>query len=465
MQDGEVMLSAHAHPERDPVLVLRAAAAAAQSGLPLAAYAVQRLARDSAAMPVPWPAPALDAFICLLGSGPALVGTWEALDQAGIIDALIPGWAVIRSAPQRNAIHRFTVDRHLVQTAVQACGLTRTVHRPDLLLIAALLHDFGKARGDDHSVRGAHLAAELAVRMGFDARDVEVIATLVRHHLLLAETATQRDLDDPATIAAVAACVGDADVLDLLAALTQADGLATGPGLWSRWRQSLIGELVQRTHAALAGRPRPQPPAVTDELRAGLGDQGVHVLLDRIEVGYQVCVGAPDQHGLLALVAGVLAVHRLQVRSATVSTTAGRATQVWNVEPIFGDPPAAEQLADDLRRAMDGRLDVDARLRSRDLAYRRIGARPNPRVDIIAGAQQRAAILEVRAHDEPGLLYRIATAIAAANVMITGARVATLGSQAVDVFFLADERGQMLAAPQADRLSVAVLQALAQPIP
>ena len=475
VQEGEAVLASDANPAADPLLPLRAAAAAAQAGLPLAPHAVQRLAQ-APPMPVPWSHQALDAFVSLLGAGQALVPAWEALDQAGIVESWIPGWEVVRSAPQRNAVHRFTVDRHLVQTAVQAQALTRTVERPDLLLIAALLHDFGKARGGDHSVVGAQLAAGLAERMGQTPADAGVIVRLVRHHLLLADTATRRDLQDPDTIAMVAALVEDPGTLDLLAALTQADCLATGPGVWTKWKASLVEDLVARVHAVLAGRDLPEPPDLTDAQRLAWERSGVWVLVEAGEHGTEVTVAAPDQVGLLATVAGVLSVHRLQVRAARVRTIEERALQVWTVEPTFGDPPTAQRLGEDIRLALQGGLDVRARLAARDAAYRPASglAHAAPRVQLvehpldgpaaIRSPGDRPVILEVRAHDAPGLLYRIAGAIAEAGATITGAKVATLGSEAVDVFFLADRQGGSLDTASQAAVLVAVQAGLQEQI-
>lgn len=466
VQDGEVVLAADAQPGSDPIIVLRAAAAAAQAGLPLAPHAVQRLASEAGPLPVPWTHQALDAFISLLGAGSSMVRVWEALDQEGIVDSLIPGWEAVRSAPQRNAIHRFTVDRHLVQTAVQASALTRGVERPDLLLVAALFHDFGKARGGDHSIVGAELVAGLAPRMGFCAADVAILVQLVRHHLLLIDTAMRRDLEDPQTIAMVAGCIQDPEVLDLLAALTQADSLATGPGLWTQWKQSLVTELAQRVHAVLAGRPLPQPPDLTDAQRLAWQQSGVWVLVGRTVEGIEITVAAPDEVGLLATVAGVLSVHRLHVRAARVRTIEDRALQVWTVEPAFGDPPAAERLAEDIRLAQSGALDIEARLSARDEAYRPTRSRPYaaPRVDA-GGVDGDQSMLEVRAHDAPGLLHRIAGAIAAAGATITGAKVATMGSEVVDVFFLADRDGGPLSPSRRSAVAVAVQARLEQQIP
>jgi [protein-PII] uridylyltransferase len=472
VQDGEVVLAADAHPERDPVLVLRAAAAAAQAGLRLAPHAVERLARDGAELPVPWPGPARDALVSLLGAGRPAVPVWEALDQVDLWSRLLPEWAVVRSAPQHNPVHRFTVDRHLVETAVQAAAHTRRVERPDLLLVGALLHDIGKGRPGDPTDNGVSLVARIGPRIGFDPDDTDVLVTLVRHHLLLPETATRRDLDDPATVASVAADVGDQDTLDLLHALTEADAAATGPAAWSAWKKSLIDDLVARTSNALAGRPRSGDPHVTAaqaRLSAAVqatSEQGVVVLLDEEADGMaSVTVAAPDRTGLLSTVAGVLALHRLQVRSAQIDTVIApdgsrRAIQVWTVQPSFGDPPPVDRLREDVSRAVSGTMDVAERLDAREQAYPAPQGTAQPRVEVVPGASERATVLEVRAHDAPALLHRVTRAIAAADVAITAARVATLGSEVVDVFYLVDPDGAPLSAERASTVVVTVLGAL-----
>jgi [protein-PII] uridylyltransferase len=473
VQDGEAVLAADARPERDPVLVLRAAAAAAQAGLRLAPHAVERLARDSAELPVPWPAPALDALVSLLGAGRPAIPVWEALDQSDLWSRLIPEWSVVRSAPQHNPVHRFTVDRHLVETAVQASASTRRVARPDLLLVGALLHDIGKGRPGDHTDNGVAIVQSLAPRLGFDPDDTDTLVALVQHHLLLPETATRRDLDDPATVAAVAAAVGDQDTLDLLHALTEADAAATGPAAWSDWKKSLIDDLVARTRGVLAGRPRLEDPRTTaaqhrlaEAVRATTAD-GVAVLLDEeVAPGIAtVTVAAPDRTGLMATVAGVLSLHRLQVRGAQVDTVTApdgsrRAVQVWTVTPAYGDPPPVDRLREDITRALAHTLDVAARLDAREQAYPAPTGTAAPRVAIVPGASERATVLEVRAHDASALLHRITRAIAAADVTITAARVATLGSEVVDVFYLVDRDGAPLTTGRAATVSVTVLGAL-----
>ncbi|TAK70616.1 MAG: [protein-PII] uridylyltransferase [Actinomycetota bacterium] len=462
VHDGEVVLSADARPDRDPVLALRAAAAAAQAGLRLAPHTVDRLAAQGAAMPVPWPAEARDALVSLLGAGRPAINVWEALDQAGIITALLPEWDVVRSAPQHNPVHRFTVDRHLVETAVEAGTRTRRVSRPDLLVVGSLLHDIGKGRPGDHTEVGIDLVGKLGPHLGYDDDDSAVLVALTAHHLLLPDTATRRDLDDPATVAAVADAVGSAQVLDLLHALSESDAAATGPAAWSEWKQALVDDLVRRTHAVLAGRPAEAGSPMTPARLALAEAPGVQVLVEPGDRATTVTVAAPDRRGLLGTVAGVLAVHQLDVRAAHTESVGSRAVQVWWVQPRYGAPPDAALLGEDVRRALDGGLDLDERLQRRAEAYATISrpAPPPPRVDVVPGASERATVIEVRAHDVPALLHRVGRAIGTAGVDIVAARVATLGADVVDVFYLVGPDGEPLTDEHAAAVRLTVLDAL-----
>ncbi|MFF5127945.1 [protein-PII] uridylyltransferase [Streptomyces syringium] len=496
-QDGEAVLARTARPERDPVLPLRAAAVAAQAGLPLSRHAVRRLA-GAGPLPVPWPDEAREQLVTLLGAGESTVGVWEALEAEGIVSRLLPEWEHVRCRPQRNPVHRWTVDRHLVETAVRAAALTRRVGRPDLLLVAALLHDLGKGLPGDHSVAGETIARDVAPRLGFGPADTETLATLVRHHLLLVETATRRDLDDPATVRSVTDAIGHPDTLELLHALTEADALATGPAAWSAWRASLVADLVRRAGAALAGGVTPSraeaaAPTVEEERLAieALRTGGpVLVLRTRPEgtdaptdtptdpgdagasapVGIELLVAVPDQPGVLPATAGVLALHRLTVRAAELRAIApepavgGSALVLnWRVAAEYGAPPEAARLRNDLVRALAGTLDIAGRLAEREAAYgkRRRGVSPAPpRVSVVEGVSRAATVVEVRAHDAPGLLHRIGRALDAAGVWVRSAHVSTLGANAVDTVYLTRRDGSPLPDAAAVALAKAVEDAL-----
>jgi [protein-PII] uridylyltransferase len=436
-QDGEVVLARAADPASDPALPLRAAAAAAQAGLVLAPRTIARLA-ECPPLPVPWPASARGALIALLGAGPAAIPVWEALDQEGLVTVLLPDWDRVRNRPQRNPLHTYTVDRHLVECAARAAALTRDVSRPDLLLLAALLHDIGKGWPGDHRLTGEVVARDIARRVGLSDADAELIAGAVRHHLLLPQTATRRDLDDPVTVAQVAAAVGGRPLLELLHAVAIADGQATGPAAWNDWKEGLVGELVRRVAAVLAGDPPPEPlPLRPDQI--ALAGRGVPTA---VLTGSEVTVAAPDRPGLLWQAAGVLASHRLAVRSANATSCGAMAVTSFTVTPEYGDPPDAALVEADLRRALEGRLDVTQRLDRRARAQRvpLVPVAP-PKVTLLDDASQTATVVEVRAHDAPGLLWRIGRALGECGLDVRAARVETLGAEAVDVFYVVGSSG------------------------
>ncbi|MFD9285096.1 [protein-PII] uridylyltransferase [Streptomyces mirabilis] len=476
--DGEVVLARAARPERDPVLPLRAAAAAAQAGLPLSLHAVRRMAAVARPLPTPWPAEAREQLVTLLGSGRPTIEVWEALEAEGLITRLLPDWERVRCRPQRNAVHIWTVDRHLIETAVRASELARRVGRPDLLLVSALLHDIGKGWPGDHSVAGEIIARDVAARIGFDRADVAVLATLVRHHLLLIDTATRRDLEDPATVRSVAEAVGSQSTLELLHALTEADALATGPAAWSSWRGSLVTDLVKRVAAVLAGDAPEEPEAAAptaeqERLAIEAFRTGGPVLALRAQteppaeeepsgdpepLGVELLIAVPDQPGVLPAVAGVLAMHRLTVRTAELRAldlpdgVEGSVLLLnWRVAAEYGSLPQAARLRADLVRALDGSLDIAARLAERDAAYprRRGTIAPPPRVTVASAASRHATVIEVRAHDAPGLLHRIGRALEDASVWVRSMHVSTLGANAVDAFYVTGPKGAPLPAEEA----------------
>ena len=457
-QEGEVVLARSADPATDPVLPLRAAAAAAQAGLALAPRALARLA-GCPPLPVPWPAEARDALAAMLGAGQAAIGVWEALDQEELITRLLPDWERVRNRPQRNPLHTFTVDRHLVETAAHAAALTRTVARPDLLLIAALLHDIGKGWPGDHRLTGEVLARDTGARLGLAAGETDLVARTVRHHLLLPQTATRRDLDDPVTVAQVAQAVGSRPLLELLHALAIADGQATGPAAWNDWKAGLVSELVRRVGAALGG----EPPAVPLPLRA----EQIALAAGRepavMAAGPEVTVVAPDRPGLLWQAAGVLASHRLAVRSANATSCGDMAVIAFTVAHQYGEPPDEVLVTGDLRRALTGQLDVAERLRRREqTAARPVAGVAPPTVTLVDDASHTATVVEVRAHDAPGLLWRIGQALGECGLDLRAARVETLGAEAVDVFYVVDAAGEPVKdAGTRGKIAAEVLGALA----
>jgi [protein-PII] uridylyltransferase len=451
----------------DPVVGLRAAATAAQLGLPLSLDTCTELSENLkqglGKLPSPWPREARELLITLIGAGDAMVGIFESLDQEEIIFEWIPEWMSVRSLPQRNALHRHTVDRHMVETAVHAAKLTRKVQRPDLLLFAALFHDIGKGAQEDHSVRGVRLIEPIAQRIGFDPQEIETLKNLVLHHLLLSSTATRRDLDDPATIQSIVSVIPDVNTLELLHALSIADGEATGSAGWSDWKAALVNDLVQRVKRAMAGAEVAQQPEVSDEQRAQAEKGELRVTLEEHSSGYAVEVIAPDKPGLLSIVAGVFSISRLDVKSARTKTLGKSAVMYWIVTPEPHAPDVtAAKLHDLIAVALLDSKEVEEKLIARATAYASIPSIPvpDPEVEIFTDAATDATVIEVRSHDRPGLLFRIGTAITQSKIDIRSAIVTTLGAEAIDTLYVTELTGGPLSSERASEVASHLKHAL-----
>jgi [protein-PII] uridylyltransferase len=457
----EIVIDPHTDFAADPLIGLRAAATAAQLGLPISLDSYTSLSNaleeNKAVLPNPWPREAREYLISLIGAGEAMIAIFEALDQEEIIFHWIPEWLPLRSLPQRNVLHRHTVDRHMVETAVSAAALTRKVHRPDLLLFCALFHDIGKGSEEDHSLRGERLIAPLAKRVGFPEEDVAIIKLLVKHHLLLSATATRRDLDDPATIQSIVDVIPDLNTLELLHALSIADGEATGSGAWSDWKATLVADLVARVKKAMTGSSTVAKQPVISAQQLSLAQTGIlHVNLEKRENGYSIEIISPDKTGLLSLVAGVLNTSRLDVRSARTKTHGNSAVMKWIVTPEpYAPEVTAEYLRAEIERAFNDATHIEEKLIARAEAYAAIPAIPvpDPVVEIFNDGATEATIIEVRSHDRPGLLFRIGAGITQSKIDIRSAIVTTLGAEAIDTLYVTEISGGPLSTARADEVA------------
>lgn len=432
----------------DPDEVLRLAITAAADGAAIERTTLQRLAVEAITPAAPWPARTRELFVGLLLTGRAAIPVIEALDQHGIWERFAPEWPSVRARPQRNPYHRFTVDRHLLETVANAAAVTERVTRPDLLVLGALLHDLGKGQPGDHTLAGVVLADRVAERIGLDADDADTLASLVANHLLLSDVATRRDLDDPATTDLVATAVGSLDRLALLTALTEADARATGPSAWTDWRAELVHTLVARVTRQLGGEA-PEPLTLaefpTEAQLEKSTDGRQHIDVD----GDAVTVTTEDRPGVFSRVAGVLALRGLDVLDASAySSETGRALARFRVIDPFRDETPWDRIVDDIELALDGRLALHARLAERAVAHdqRHRSRLPAPPASVRFDnrASNDATVVDVEAPDRLGILYRITRAMADLDLDIRSAKVQTLGTHVVDAFYVRDHDGRKI---------------------
>jgi [protein-PII] uridylyltransferase len=451
--DDEAQITADADVDEQS-FVFRMAAAAAHAGYPISARSLRMMASRGSEPGEVWAERTRRAFLSLLGAGQPMVHAIEALERYDLFSRYLPEWRAVRSRPQRNAFHTYTVDRHLLQTVANASELMRGVSRPDLLLVGALLHDIGKGYPGDHTEAGIELVDSIGARMGFPPEDVAIIRALIEHHLLLSETATRRDISDPRTAANVAAAVGDPVTLELLVALTEADSRATGPAAWSSWKATLIDELVHAVSMSLRGEQRAADGTPLDSRFSHLVDQvqsGGGVLIEHESVGdfEMLRIASADRRGLFSLIAGTLALHGLDIVGAEAFTGAdGTAVDEFRILRAAGTSPNWSKIAHDLRGVLAGEVDIDARLeqriKSQGRSRRAVSATP-PRFEVLISneASDSTTIIDVRAPDAPATLYRLSHALAGAGYDIRSAKVATLGHEVVDVFYVVGADGKL----------------------
>jgi [protein-PII] uridylyltransferase len=451
---------------------------------------------------LPWDQRIRSAFLTTLRRGPAAHAALADADHIGLLAAHITEWGRVRGRPQRNPYHRYDLDTHLLQTVswVQRIGdgeleprlsaVYERLNEPDVLLLGALFHDVGKAYPGDHAVVGAQVAARWITAMGFDQRRAQRVARLVRLHLLLPDVAQHRDLDDRREIQAVADRAVDTETLDALLVLSLADARATGPSAYSPWKDGLLIELHVRARdvltggaggAAIAG-----PQAKLDGARARAGEVpegALDALLEQLPPRYLLVADIDqileharlsgwldsaddldtavvsvnrdatgtanvisfvgrDRLGLLADVVGAFAGLGLDVLEARAFTRNDGVVLDWFVVRARRTAalPTTGQVMEHIEAAGRGVADVEALVRRQE---QRWDERPGAEVQLIdpvVVVERDAGTLriEVEGRDAPGVLYRLLRVLADAGLDVTAARVATLGPQVRDVFFVND---------------------------
>jgi [protein-PII] uridylyltransferase len=467
-------------------------------------------ALDSAELgpaPFEWTERMRGTFLELLRMGKSGASALEVIDRAGLLAAYMPEWAPVRSRPQRDPYHRYTVDVHLTATLSIAVELlagrhgdealnaaASAVSDPDALALGALLHDIGKTGEGRHVEVGERVAASALERMGLSGSTREKVLFLVREHLLLSDTATRRDLADPNLVVHVAARVGDPERLAMLYLLTVADAEATGPHAATPWRLGLVRELVGRVEHILERHEMDHERAGeldtrVERVRTLLGSEppgSVDAYVERLPHAYLLAVPpeevadhfsllspaigtaevrtlarpgsrhgtwelaavAADRPGLLARMAGSIALTGLSILSAQAFTTEdGVAIDLFVVEPAFQgeiDEERWRTLRQTLRKALEGRLSLEYRVREKRRHYPSPAGDVPTEVRVLNDVSDFATVVEVETADRLGLLFDLARTFEELHLDVSLAKVATYGPKVVDVFYVRDLYGQKL---------------------
>ncbi|MDP5217404.1 [protein-PII] uridylyltransferase [Ruegeria sp. 2205SS24-7] len=383
----------------------------------------------------------------------------------------------------------------LIESLPLASGILEAGINRKVIYVALLLHDIGKGREQDHSILGAQIARKVAPRLGLSKADCETVEWLVRYHLLMSDMAQKRDISDPRTVRDFAKAVGTVKRLDLLTVLTVCDIRGVGPNTWNNWKATLLRALHAETKRALetgmedlnrANRGACAKKALRTALESwskadlktetgrhydpywqGLnlsahiefaemlraleesGDAGaVEIRLDPDEDrdATRACFAMADHPGIFARVAGALALVGANVVDARSYTTKdGYVTDAFWIQDAEGHPYEAARLprlTQMIHKTLRGEVDASDAFKSRDKIKKREEAFNVPtHITFDNDGSEIYTIIEVDTRDRPGLLYDLARALAASNVYVANAVIATYGAQVVDTFYVKDMFG------------------------
>jgi len=376
-----------------------------------------------------------------------------------------------------------------------------TIPKPELLYLAALFHDIAKGRGGDHSTLGAQDALAFCQAHELSNPDCRLVAWLVEKHLVMSMTAQRRDIHDPEVIQAFAEEIADPVRLDYLYLLTVADSRATNPKRWNSWRNALLQELYKATRRALMRglrNPQAQDEVVAEKQAEALRllelrgfDQTrvvqlwislnieyfLHNFPDEIawhaEVvlnapiedlpvvrvrprtprgGTEVFVYAPDHDHLFAITTAVLDQLGLNIMDARIITTdTGFALNSFLVLEEDGNIVADPHHRDEIVHRLHAELeDADAfELSIARRTPRQLKHFPTPtEVSFSGDTRNHRTVLRLATADRPGLLAHVGLAFSNCRIRLQNAKIATIGAETEDIFFITDQQNCPIEDPQ-----------------
>ncbi|MGC8657699.1 MAG: [protein-PII] uridylyltransferase [Desulfomonilaceae bacterium] len=379
------------------------------------------------------------------------------------------------------------------------------LEKPANLRLAGLFHDIAKGSGSGHEIRGESVARPILERLGLPAEDIEDIVYLIRNHLAMTHLAFKKDIHDEALVNRFAENVMLKRRLDLLLLLTYSDLKAVGPTALNSWKKMLLEELYYRTLDLIEGgedagedlsdwvkeikavvwelvpaerrgkrleeflaRATPRycldfyPGVIVDhfmEIEDRLSqarsdklasDDFIARKTDHRKPGYSsITLIIADQPGLFYKIAGTLSSNRINILSSWTHLIGPIAISTLHVNNIpegpLDDPERWENFQKDFRSVITGETDIDSLVESRRQTRGVFGRQTNPRfpvkVEIDNSTSDNATIIEVNAHDRPGLLYDITRRLSGLGLNIVLAKVSTEVDQAADIFYTQDATG------------------------
>ncbi len=446
----------------------------------------------------------------------------RAMHSLRLLTLFLPELQGIDSLAARDVTHRFTVDEHTFQAIEHLhslrqakskwderyAGILGELDQPELLYLSVLLHDTGKAVVlQDHIPASLEIAKKCVERLQLPEADRETVLFLVEHHQDMGAT-LRRDIFDPQTVAQFAESMGSPEHLKMLCLFTYADLKAANPEVLTPWKAEDLWQLYigtanyfshsvdERVHvdandevlnhlrslAAAAGeklktfleglprrylRTHPVDEILRHfEMASRLGQDPVQLALKRTRHWYELTVVTKDRPRLFATVAGALAACGMNIgKAGAFSNAGGTVVDTFSFTDRFRtlemNLPAWERFKTTVHDVLSGKRDLKRMLRERlevekDQPARTEGA---PQIQFDNECSAHSTLIEIVAHDRPGLLHSISSVFSDQNCNIDIALIDTEGQTAIDVFYLTTA-GRKLTAEHQERLRQSLVLAL-----
>ena len=459
----------------DPVNILRFFRVAQESDIDIHPRALQKIRRnlkyiDNKLCHDPL---ANQIFLEILTDDKNAALTLRRMNEAGVLENFIPEFQKIKGLMQFDRYHVYTVDEHtlnavdimhqlesgaLKDKAPLASALIQTIENRKTLYVAILLHDMckgreGKKKGQDHSTLGAELALKLAPRLALSDQGTRLVSWLVFDHLFMSEIAFKRDLEDPKTLEDFLFRIHDVERLKLLTILTTCDIMAVGPDAWTSWKDSLLAELYTLAEASLSGKKpilKTEPEDKSDTIAALEHEQAIITFAqDDMKNATTLTIATKDKPGLFATLSGALAATGVNIIEARINTLHnGIAEDIFTIQNASHQQITKQFRHDDIKKNILAALNDN-----NDLAQKVAKTLKKPKTkelvfDVPEGViinnkvSKDATYLEIYGRDRQGLLYNIAQTLSEQNLVITHAKVGTLGLKAVDIFYVTTLKGK-----------------------
>jgi [protein-PII] uridylyltransferase len=531
-ESGRISLAAEDAFSRDPVNLIRLFKVASDQGAEIHPDALKQVRKS---LPLMTRAVCNDAeanrmFLDILTEGAAPETILRMMNEAGVLGRFIPDFGKIVAMMQFNMYHHYTVDEHLLRAVGILSALEKgrlseehplsatilpTITSRRALYVATFLHDIAKGRDEDHSIAGERIARALCPRLGLSAEETETVAWLIRHHLLMSETAQMRDLNDFKTILDFTGVVQSPERLKLLVVLTVCDIRAVGPGVWNGWKGQLLRTLYAEAepvltggHTSISRRERvvaaqgqffarfpdwseehrareaarhydaywlnvtPEKQERNQHLMEGASPRDVvtDIQTDAFAAITEVTIYAPDHPRLLALITGACAAANANIVGAQIFTTVdGMALDTILLQREFpsedDEQRRARRVADTIARTLRGQIRLRDVLGKAQQPQGRVRAfTVEPRVIIDNESSNRYTVIEINGLDRIGLLHGLTDALYHINLNIASAHITTFGEKVIDVFYVTDLTGAKIINPARHRqIEKALKQVLAAP--